>query len=67
MDAALITLPKSFNLDHFVNVVCLPNEFGPIDDSWNGKMLTITGFGRIKKKVVSKKLQVAKKCMINNF
>ena len=67
MDAALITLPHSFELDNFVNVICLPNKFGPIDESWNGKMLTITGFGRIKNKVVSKKLQVAKKCMINNF
>ena len=30
LDAALITLPKSFNLDHFVNAVCLPNKFGQI-------------------------------------
>ena len=67
LDAALITLPKSFNLDHFVNAVCLPNKFGLIDESWNGKMFTITGFGQIKDKVLPKKLQLGQKSMINDF
>ena len=67
MDAALITLPNSFNLDHFVNVICLPNKFGPIDESWNGKMLTMTGFGRINQSFVPANLHLGQKCMINNF
>ena len=68
IDAALIKLPdSSFDLDHFVNVICLPNKFGPIDESWNGKMLTITGFGRIKNKVVPRRLQLGQKCMMNIF
>ena len=67
MDAALITLPKSFNLDHFVNAVCLPNKFGQIDESWNGKMFTMTGFGQIDNKVLPKKLQLGQKSMKNEF
>ena len=58
LDAALITLPTSFNLDRFVNPVCLPNKFGPLDDSWNGEMFTITGFGRIKNKDYPTKLHI---------
>ena len=62
-----LPIPKSFNLDRFVNVVCLPNKFGQIDDSWNGKMFTITGFGFIDHKVLPKRLQLGKKCMKNQF
>ena len=47
LDASLITLPKSFNLDKFVNAVCLPNKFGQFDKKWNGQKFTISGFGRI--------------------
>ena len=45
-DVALITLPQSFHFDQYVNAVCLPNQIGTIDDSWD-KKFTISGFGQI--------------------
>ena len=47
LDAALITLQsKLFSFDRFVNAVCLPNQIGTIDDSWD-KKLSYSGFGHI--------------------
>ena len=43
---ALITLPEAFHFDQYVNAVCLPNQIGTIDDSWD-KKFSISGFGHI--------------------
>ena len=46
----MITLPMAFYFDHdlkVVNAVCLPNQFGKIDELSDSDKLTITGFGEI--------------------
>ena len=65
LDAALIELPEKFNLNpRFVNPVCLPNNFGEIDELWNGKKFTISGWGRINSyNDRPRKLQFAQKSM----
>ena len=66
LDAALITLQsKLFNFDRFVNAVCLPNKFDQIDESWDGEIFTIAGFGRITNKDFPTKLQIGQKSMFN--
>ena len=63
LDAALIELPEKFNLNpKFVNPVCLPNNFGEIDESWNHKKFTISGWGNVNsKRKFARKLQFAQK------
>ena len=66
LDAALITLQsKLFSFDRFVNAVCLPNKFDQIDESWDGEIFTIAGFGRITNKDFPTKLQIGQKSMFN--
>ena len=45
----MITLPIAFYFDDLkvVNAVCLPNQFGKIDELSDSDKLTITGFGEI--------------------
>ena len=72
MDAALIKFPeaKSFVFDKhsLVTSICLPNKFDKVDDSWDGEMFTITGFGHINSNEdVPKKLQLAQESMKIQF
>ena len=69
LDAALIELPEKFNLNpKFVNPVCLPNNFGEIDESWNHKKFTISGWGNVNsKRKFARKLQFAQKSMKKLF
>ena len=53
---------KSFVFDkHFlVTSICLPWQIDNIDESWDGEMFTMTGFGHINSKGdTPKKLQLA--------
>ena len=62
LDAALITLQsKLFTFNRFVNAVCLPNKFDQIDESWDGEIFTIAGFGRITNNDFPTKLQIGQK------
>ena len=72
LDAALIKFPeeKTFVFDQhlFVNSICLPNKFDNIDESWDGEIFTITGFGEINSnKDKPRKLQLAEESMKIQF
>ena len=57
-----------FGQDLFVNSICLPNKFDSIDESWDGEMFTITGFGEINsERDIPRKLQRAQKSMKIQF
>ena len=72
LDAALIKFPESktfvFDQHLFVNSICLPNKFDNIDESWDGEIFTITGFGEINSnKDKPRKLQLAEESMKIQF